>query len=97
MAANAETFSGFFGRYPELFDWQPPQGGCVCFPRYLGRDGVEAMCADLVEREGVLLLPASVFRSALTPVPTDRFRLGIGRSDPHAALDRWAAWLAKGG
>ena len=93
VAANVEVFTAFFNRYPELFDWQPPQGGCVAFPRYLGAAGVEAMCTDLVEQEGVLLLPASIYRSELTPTPTDRFRVGVGRHDPQAALERWAAWL----
>ena len=65
----------------------------MAFPRYLGADGVEAMCTDLVEQEGVLLLPASIYRSELTPTPTDRFRVGVGRHDPQVALERWAAWL----
>jgi aspartate/methionine/tyrosine aminotransferase len=95
IAANLPAFADFFARFPGLFEWQPPQGSCVSFPRYLGADGVEAMCADLVQEEGVLLLPASIYRSALTPVPTDRFRVGVGRRDPQEALDRWAAWQEK--
>jgi aspartate/methionine/tyrosine aminotransferase len=95
IAENLPVFDAFFGRFPDLFQWQPPQGGCVCFPRYLGPDGVEAMCAELVQQEGVLLLPASIYRSDLGPVPADRFRLGVGRRDPQEALDHWAAWLAK--
>ena len=50
VAANIPRFDAFFTRYPDLFDWAPPAGGCVCFPSYLGDDGVEAMCTDLVER-----------------------------------------------
>jgi aspartate/methionine/tyrosine aminotransferase len=90
---NLPVFAAFFSRFGGLFEWQPPQGGCVCFPRYLGPDGVEAMCASLVQSEGVLLLPASIYRSELTPTPADRFRVGIGRRDPQPALDRWASWL----
>lgn len=97
VAANLPVFGEFFARFPDLFEWEPPQGGCVCFPRYAGADGVEAMCADLVRDEGVLLLPASIYRSALTPVPADRFRVGVGRRDPQEALEHWAAWLAKRG
>jgi aspartate/methionine/tyrosine aminotransferase len=82
VAANIPLFGAFFARYAERFEWRPPQGGCVAYPRYLGTDGVEAMCADLVEREGVLLLPASVYRSALTATPDDRFRVGLGRLGP---------------
>lgn len=95
VAANLPVFAEFFARFPHLFEWAPPQGGCVCFPRYLGADGVEAMCADLVRDEGVLLLPASIYASALTPVPADRFRVGVGRSGPQEGLERWAAWLTR--
>jgi len=92
---NLPLFDAFFARFPDLFEWARPQGGCVAYPRYLGADGVEAMCADLVEREGVLLLPASVYRSELTPTPADRFRIGVGRVGPGEGLDRWAGWLAR--
>ena len=42
---------------------------------------------------GVILLPASLFRSELTAGPTDRFRIGVGRHHPEEALDAFAAWL----
>jgi aspartate/methionine/tyrosine aminotransferase len=90
---NARTFGEFFASRPDLFEFTPPQGGCVCFPRYLGDDGVETMCSDLVEEAGVLLLPASIYRSELTSVVTDHFRVGIGRANPHEALGVWADWL----
>jgi aspartate/methionine/tyrosine aminotransferase len=95
VAGNIPVFGTFFSRFPGLFEWEPPQGGCVCFPRYLGPDGVEAMCADLVRQEGVLLLPASIYRSELTDTPRDRFRIGLGRLGSAEALDRWASWLDK--
>ncbi|MGX7681969.1 aminotransferase class I/II-fold pyridoxal phosphate-dependent enzyme [Jatrophihabitans sp. DSM 45814] len=94
IADNLPVFDEFFARHADTFEWQPPQGGCVAYPRYLGADGVEAMCASLVDQAGVLLLPASVYRSELTSTPTDRFRIGVGRRDPKAALDAWDAWLA---
>jgi hypothetical protein len=72
-------------RPPGALEWEAPAGGCV-FPRYLGDDGVEAFCRELVEAEGVVLLPASIYASELGPVPADRFRIGVGRRDPEAAL-----------
>jgi aspartate/methionine/tyrosine aminotransferase len=94
VAANLPLFEEFFARRPDLFEWARPQGGCVCFPRYLGADGVESMCADLVREVGVLLLPSSIYRSDLTATPTDRFRVGVGRIGPEEALTRWGDWLA---
>ncbi|MFC0540495.1 pyridoxal phosphate-dependent aminotransferase [Kutzneria chonburiensis] len=95
VATNLPLFEEFFARRPDLFEWERPQGGCVCFPRYLGADGAEAMCADLVQEVGVLLLPSSIYRSDLTATPTDRFRVGVGRIGPEEALERWGDWLAK--
>ncbi|GAA3719650.1 aminotransferase class I/II-fold pyridoxal phosphate-dependent enzyme [Streptomyces tremellae] len=94
IARNLPVFDAFFARHRDLFAWSPPVGGCVAYPRYLGPEGVEEFCARLVEEAGVLLLPASVFRSDLTPAPTDRFRLGIGRADPEAGLAALEDWLA---
>jgi aspartate/methionine/tyrosine aminotransferase len=95
VAANIPRFDAFFSQYPDLFDWAPPAGGCVCFPAYLGDDGVEAMCTDLVEECGILLLPASIYRSELTATPTNRFRIGLGRHGPDEALATWSEWLGK--
>ncbi len=95
VRANLPRFEAFFAQFPERFEWRPPDGGCVCFPRYLGEDGVEAFCAALVEEAGVLTLPASIFRSELTPTPADRFRIGIGRANPQLALDAFAQWLRR--
>jgi aspartate/methionine/tyrosine aminotransferase len=95
IADNLVSFSQFFSSHRSLFEWQAPQGGCVAFPRYLGSEGVESMCTALVEEAGVLLLPASIYRSSLTTTPADRFRVGVGRSGPQEALEVWAAWLDK--
>lgn len=50
-------------------------------------------CTRLVEEAGVLLLPASTYHSDLTPTPTDRFRIGIGRDNSEAGLAAFAQWL----
>ena len=77
---NLPKWDGFFARYPELFEWQRPEGSCMAFPRYLGAHGVEKFARALVEESGVLLLPSTIYRSDLGPTPTDRFRLGFGRT-----------------
>ncbi len=92
VAANRPVFDEFFGRWSDLFDWTPPDGGCVCFPRYKG-DDVEEFSRRLLNAEGVLVLPASMYRSEITDaVPMDHFRVGIGRlglEDGVAAFDRF--------
>lgn len=76
---NIPKWEAFFARHPDLFDWQRPDGSCMAYPRYKGADGVEAFARRLVEESGVLVLPSSIYRSELGPVPQDRFRIGLGR------------------
>jgi aspartate/methionine/tyrosine aminotransferase len=91
---NLALVNDFFSRWPDRFEWRVPDGGCIAYPRYLGPEGVEAFCGDLVNGSGVILLPASVYRSDLGPTPDDRFRIGFGRSDAPEALQRVEAYLA---
>jgi aspartate/methionine/tyrosine aminotransferase len=95
IARNLPVFDAFFAAHADLFAWERPQAGCVCFPRYLGADGVEAFCRDLLEDAGVVLLPASIYASELGDVPPDRFRIGVGRADPEPALEALGAFLAR--
>ena len=91
VAANRPLWEAFFARRPDLFDWEPPVGGCVCFPRYKGGD-VDDFARRLVMEEGVVVLPASVYYSELADAPTDHFRVGLGRlglEEGLAAFDRF--------
>jgi len=84
---NLKLLNDFFAGRPDLFAWSVPDGGCIGFPRYKGADGVESFCQKLVQDAGVLLLPASVYRSELTDTPDDRFRIGFGRFGMQESLD----------
>jgi aspartate/methionine/tyrosine aminotransferase len=100
IADNLPQFDAFFAAHADLFDWQHPDGSCVAFPRYRGADGVESFCRELVESHGVLLLPASLYTSSVGQVPTDRFRIGVGRRDPGPgleAMDRYLRGRRSGG
>jgi aspartate/methionine/tyrosine aminotransferase len=92
--ANLPLFDAFFAEHADRFVWEHPQAGCVCFPRYLGAEGVDAFCHELVEEAGVVLLPASIYASELGAVPPDRFRIGVGRADPEPALAALSDFLA---
>ena len=58
----------------------------VAYPRYRGAEGAETFVRRMAETAGVILLPASLFRSELAPTPPDRFRIGFGRADFQAGL-----------
>ncbi len=80
LADNLTKLTAFFEAYPTLFEWQAPDGGCIAYPKYLGRNSVEDFCENLVQEKGVLLLPSSIYRSELMETPSQRFRIGFGRS-----------------
>ncbi len=92
---NVALLDAFFADHAEVFDWRQPDGGCVGFIRYKGRDGVEAFTQRLVEEAGVLLLPASIFRSELNEVPADCLRVGFGRADVPEGLAALRGWLER--
>jgi len=93
VAGNIALVREFFAEYPDLFEFEAPMGGCVSFPRYLGADGADRFARRAVEEAGVLTLPASIYASSLAPVPTDRFRIGFGRTGMPATLDALRAHL----
>ena len=84
---NLPRWDAFFSRHPDLFDWQRPDGSCMAFPRYKGAEGVESFTQQLVEQSGVLLLPGSIYQSALGDTPDNHFRLGFGRKNLDAGLE----------
>ncbi len=92
---NLPKWDAFFARFPDLFEWQRPDGSCMGFPRYKGADGVESFCRELVEESGVLFLPSTIYSSELGPTPTDRFRLGYGRKGLDEGLAALEAHLMR--
>jgi aspartate/methionine/tyrosine aminotransferase len=84
VAANLERLDGFFEDWADRFEWVRPRGGSIGFPR-LTVPGVriDDWAAELVEAEGVLLLPGSQFGH-----PGNHFRIGFGRTNMPEALDR---------
>ena len=85
-AENLALLKAFFAAREDLFDWHVPDGGVVGYPRYYGAEGVETFCARLIHEHGVMLLPASVYRSEVFDTPAEHFRIGFGRRDFAAGL-----------
>jgi aspartate/methionine/tyrosine aminotransferase len=79
-----------FLRWPEHLSWVRPRGGSIGFPRLRADLDVDAFAAELVEAEGVLLLPGSRFGH-----PGNHFRIGFGRTDIEAAIAGLERHLAR--
>lgn len=77
---NLTELDEFLTEYNHLFEWVKPQGSCIGFVKYLGDEGVEEFCRSLVQNHGVLLLPASLYKSDLLHFEAQHFRIGFGRT-----------------
>lgn len=85
---NIDFAAEFFDRHQELFVNNEPQAGPIAFHKYLGKDSVEDFCASLLESQGVLLLPGSVYG-------VDGYvRMGYGRADFQDCLIRLDRFLS---
>ncbi len=86
--ANLALLDRFFTVRSEAFRWVRPRAGSVGFPRLVAPGvSIDDFAAELVEAEGVLLLPGSRFGH-----PGNNFRIGFGRTDLPQALERLEAF-----
>jgi aspartate/methionine/tyrosine aminotransferase len=77
---NLALLDAFFARHAERWFWQRPRAGTTAFPRYLA-GSTERLCADLVERSGVLLLPSVTYDAG-----DEHVRIGYARTNLPEAL-----------
>jgi aspartate/methionine/tyrosine aminotransferase len=86
---NLDRLDRFFASHTQLFAWQRPKAGSIAFPLLL-RGSVDALCTDLVEQAGVLLLPGTLYGPDYSA-----FRIGFGRKNLPQALDQFEAYIKK--
>jgi aspartate/methionine/tyrosine aminotransferase len=88
VGANLARFDAFLAERPAFATWVRPAAGSVGYPRLAASFPADRFAADLVEAEGVLLLPGSTFGH-----PGNHVRVGLGREDFPVALERLGAFL----
>ncbi|HEX6696360.1 MAG TPA: aminotransferase class I/II-fold pyridoxal phosphate-dependent enzyme [Solirubrobacteraceae bacterium] len=81
--ANLPLLDEFFARWEGVFEWVRPRGAAIGFPRLVAEVAIDDFARALVDEEGVLLLPASVYGH-----PGNHFRIGFGRRNMPEALAR---------
>lgn len=90
IRANINHAAAFFAARPALFRWLPLQAGSIAFPQYLGPEPVDVFCQSVLDTEGVMIVPGSMFNA-----PGPHFRVGLGRANFPEALARLGAYLAR--
>lgn len=87
VTANLEVVDRFFARHSDRFNWVAPKSGSTAFPS-LKVGSAEAFCRDLVETQGVLLLPSPYYDYG-----DKNFRLGLGRKNLPECIEQFEKYL----
>jgi aspartate/methionine/tyrosine aminotransferase len=85
---NLHELDQFFSKYSALFEWYKPQAGPIAFPRLKINKNVSEFCQDLVEKNGVMLLPAEVY-----DFEANHFRIGFARKNMPEALEQLELYI----
>lgn len=88
VRANAQSVAELFGQYPQLFHWLPPRAGSIAFPQWRGPQSIERFCQSILDEQGVMIVPGSLF-----DYPGGYFRVGLGRANFPEALERVEVYL----
>ncbi len=89
ITSNLGLLDNFFAAHAETFSWIKPKAGPIAFPHLIGQD-VDAFCDQLVNSQGVMLLPGTVYDH-----PGNHFRIGFGRKNMPEALSRLEDFVDK--
>jgi aspartate/methionine/tyrosine aminotransferase len=85
---NLKIAGQFFAERADLFAWARPLAGSIAFPRWMGGTRVEQFCQGVLDQQGVMIVPGSIF-----DFPGDHFRVGLGRKNFAEALKRVRDYL----
>ena len=85
---NLKVAEQFFAEHGERFAWIRPQAGSIAFPKWMADTRVEQFCQGVLDQQGVMVVPGSIF-----DFPGNHFRLGLGRRNLAEVLLRVSDYL----
>ena len=89
-ATNLALLDGFFERKAAHLEWVRPRGGSIGFPELTAGIAIDTFAQNLLDAEGVLLAPGSLFGH-----PGNHFRLGFGRAGFADGLARFEGYVER--
>jgi len=88
MLTNLEILDEFMDRNQTLLSWVRPQSGTIAMIKLLIPISVEAFTEDLIQAQGVLIMPGSFF-----DLSGNFFRIGFGKKNMPDVLRRFESYL----
>ena len=85
---NITSAEQFFKKHQDKVAWNSPRAGSIAFPKWLGTESVEQFCQNVLEEQGVMIVPANLF-----DFPGSHFRIGLGRKNFSEALEHVDEYL----
>lgn len=82
--SNLDLLDTFFNRYDSMYEWYRPIAGFINFPRLKFNISIEQFAEKLINEEGVIILPGTLFDNL-----NNHFRLGFGRRNLPEALGKF--------
>jgi aspartate/methionine/tyrosine aminotransferase len=90
IKSNLIRIDDFFVEHAELFEWHKPKAGPIGFPKLKGDKKAADFCLDLVEKKGVMLLPADQY-----DFEGNNFRIGFARKNMPEALTKLEEYITE--
>lgn len=90
MLKNLQLLDEFMKRNEKRLSWVRPKSGTMALLKLLRPISVETFAEDLVNKEGILVMPGSIF-----DLSGNFFRIGFGKKDMPDILKRFEAYLQK--
>ncbi len=87
---NLVILDNFFNTYQHLFSWHRPNAGPIGFARLLHNQLITEFARDVVDKQGVMILPSSVYDYG-----ESHFRIGFGRKDMPEVLSKFEDYIKK--
>jgi aspartate/methionine/tyrosine aminotransferase len=87
---NLDLLDSFFSQHSSVYDWYRPTAGFINFPRLKLDINIDQYAKKLIDEEGVIILPGTLFDNS-----NNHFRLGFGRRNLPEALSRLESFTKK--
>lgn len=88
ILSNLNILDQFFKRQQNRLSWVRPQGGTMGFPKLLLPVSIDQFYLELLEKTGILIMPASALE-----YKGNHFRIGFGRTSMPEILEKFEHFL----